>query len=344
MKPIIGVLKGQTTSTIPVWLMRQAGRHLPEYRKLRKKTGNFLSFCYSPELASEATLQPIKRYGFDAAILFSDILVVPDALGQKVEFKEGIGPILTPIKTKKDIENLSIKNLHSHLLPVYKTIEKTLPLLPKETALFSFSGGPWTLAAYMVEGKTSREFTEARLWATKSPGEFQALIDILIDSISEYLLYQIKYGSEAIQIFETWAGVLSQKEFDRWVIKPTRKIIENVKKKHPNFPIIGFPKGAGIKYLDFVCETGVDAVSIDSTIPLLWAKENLQRRCPIQGNLDNVALLGGGREMLEDVKNIIKTFRDRPFIFNLGHGVLPQTPVTHVEKLLNIIRTDQFVS
>ena len=338
MKKILQVLKGKTVNPPPIWLMRQAGRHLPEYQKLRKNSPDFLSFCYSPELAVEATLQPIRRYDLDAAILFSDIMVIPDALGQSVSFTTGIGPKLVPIETLKDIENLSVINLKNFLNPIFKTISRLVTELPDNTTLIGFAGAPWTVATYMVEGGSSRDFKKIRNWAYKAPEELQLLIDILIDATSSYLIWQADQGSEAIQIFDTWAGVLPPHQFEKWVTTPFRKIVSFVRKKHPQLPIIGFPRGAGLQYATFAAETGVDAVSLDSTISLKWAEKNIQPHCVVQGNLDNISLLAGGRQLEEDVALILDCLGNGPFIFNLGHGILPETPVQHVEHLINLVQ------
>ena len=338
MKKLLRTLSGNVTDPPPIWLMRQAGRHLEEYKKLREKTDSFLSFCYSPELALEATLQPIQRYHMDAAIIFSDILVVPDSLGQKVSFIESKGPTLFPIKTVKDIERLSTTHLYRRLKPVYETITQLTKKLSTKTTLIGFSGAPWTLAAYMIEGGSSRDFQTARLWAYEKPEEFQLLIDCLVEATSTHLIYQLDAGAEVVQIFDTWAGVLSAKQFEKWVIKPVKRMVEIVKEKHPLAPIIGFPKGAGLNYECFAVEAGVDAVSVDSTIPLKWISEKIQPHCVVQGNLDNVVSLEGGVQLENDVFDILNTLGKKPFIFNLGHGVLPETPVSHVEKLIKLVR------
>jgi uroporphyrinogen decarboxylase len=343
-KLIIKVLKGNKATRPPLWLMRQAGRHLPEYNKLRLQSKNFLDLCYSQDLCVDATLQPIKRYGFDAAILFSDILVVPDALGQHVQFIPGTGPVLQPISTVKEINELNINRLLQHLSPIYKAIEKSVLCLkdfPSKPALIGFVGAPWTLATYMVEGGSSRDHQKTRRWAYESPKEFNQLIDLLIDATSQHLLQQIESGVEVIQIFDSWAGVLSPLQFDRWVIEPTKKIIDRIKVKFPDLPVIGFPRGAGLLYKNFIEETGVDAVSIDSSVPLNWAVENLQKNVVVQGNLDNLALLVGGDLLEAEITNVLTAFSNGPFIFNLGHGVLPDTPISHVERLVERVHSEK---
>lgn len=339
MKSLLRVFKGEAVIPPPIWLMRQAGRHLTEYRNLRAEVKNFLSFCYSPDLAVEATLQPIHRYGFDAAILFSDILVIPDALGQEVSFVEGIGPRLNPIETVKDIENLSTTNLHKTLLPIYETITRLTNKLPSETALIGFAGAPWTVATYMIEGGSSRDFRKIKSWTYNEPEKLQLLIDCLIDATSSYLSLQADQGVEVLQIFDSWAGVLPARQFEKWVVEPFQKIVAIVKDKHPQVPIIGFPRGAGLQYINFATETGVDAVGIDSTVPISWAAKNIQPHCVVQGNLDNLALLAGGIQMKEEVVEILECLGHGPFIFNLGHGILPETPVTHVQDLVALVRS-----
>ncbi|MBN07549.1 MAG: uroporphyrinogen decarboxylase [Rhodospirillaceae bacterium] len=338
MKSLLQTLNGKIISPPPVWLMRQAGRHLPEYLNLRSQTDSFLDFCYSPDMAVEATLQPILRYGMDAAILFSDILVIPDALGQRVSFIPGHGPRLEPLDGRADINRLDPSNLHAHLAPVYAAIRRIRTRLPKTTTLIGFAGAPWTVATYMIEGGGSRDCQKTRTYAYETKDDFQALIDLLVDTTSSYLIRQADEGAEVVQIFDSWAGVLPPMQFDDWVIKPFQKIVAAVKTVHPNLPIIGFPKGAGLGYATFATQTGVDAVSLDSMVPLVWAAENVQPHTVIQGNLDNLVLRSGGQLLEAAVQEILTVFSARPFIFNLGHGILPETPVSHVEQLLDIIR------
>ena len=337
-KKMLVALNGQQTETPPLWLMRQAGRHLKEYLEIRAQAENFLDFCYTPDLAVEATLQPIRRYGFDAAILFSDILVIPDALGQQVDFVPGTGPKLEAISSVEGLKKLSKDRLHDHLAPVYEAIGRIRNELPDETTLIGFAGAPWTVATYVVEGGGSKDYQTTRKWAYGAPEEFGALIDILVDATADYLIRQIDSGVEAVQLFDSWAGVLPPGQFDKWSIEPAKKIIARIREKHPNTPIIGFPRGAGLLYQRFVEETGVNAVSIDATVPLAWAAENLQPHCAVQGNLDNLALLTGGPAMEAEVAHILAAFADGPFIFNLGHGILPETPVPHVERLVELVR------
>ena len=343
-KLIVNTLNGQIESPPPIWLMRQAGRHLPEYMELRSKSGSFLDFCYNPDLCVEATLQPIKRYGLDAAILFSDILVIPDALGQQVTFVPGKGPMLKPISNINDIDKLNINNFSENLSPIYKSIEQLMVQLSSfssNPALIGFAGAPWTVATYMVEGGSSKDYYKTKKWAYEYPSEFRRLINILVDATSEHLINQIKSGAEVIQIFDSWAGILSSFQFDQWVIEPTKEIISRIKMRYPETPIIGFPRGAGVLYEKFVELTNVDAVSLDSTMSLSWAISHFKKDVVIQGNLDNLSLLIGGDLMETEINNILSCISNKSFIFNLGHGVLPGTPISHVERLIEIVRCNR---
>lgn len=337
-KLFLQALKGETLSCPPFWLMRQAGRYLPEYREIRRGVTNFLEFCYTPDLAVEVTLQPLRRYHMDAAILFSDILVIPDALGQKVEFCEGKGPILEPIRSMDGINNLDLDRLDEHLSPVYETVRRLSQEIPNETALIGFAGSPWTVVIYMVEGQGGTDCGKAKTWAYESPDEFQKLIDILVDATTKHLINQVNHGAEAVQLFDSWAGVLSESQFNQWVIKPTVEIVKRFKKSCPNVPIIGFPRGAGVMYKAFVEQTDVDGVSLDTTVPLEWAKNELQSRCTVQGNLDNHLLAAGGEELKRETIRILETMSNGPFIFNLGHGVLQYTPPENVAQVAELIQ------
>lgn len=338
-KTFLQALKGETLSTPPMWLMRQAGRYLPEYMATRAQSKNFLHFCYSPDLAVEVTLQPLRRYGFDAAILFSDILVVPDALGQKVEFTSGHGPQLEPIKNEAELEAvLKLDRFHDHLKPVYETVRRLSAEIPKTTALIGFAGAPWTVATYMVEGKGSKDYAEVRSIAYSDPLFFQRLIDILVDRTASYLIEQVHHGAEALQVFDSWAGVLSEQQFVQWAIEPMAEIVKRVKAIHPDVPIIGFPRGAGPMYKRYVLETGVDGVGLDHTLPLEWARDQLQPHVTVQGNLDNLLLVCGGEAMESETKRILEILGHGPFIFNLGHGIVPQTPPENVARLCAIVR------
>lgn len=337
MNKIINVLSGVKTHTPPIWIMRQAGRYLPEYREVRAGVSNFLEMCYTPKLACEVTLQPIRRFGFDAAIIFSDILVIPDALGVKVDFVKNEGPKLGEFELK----NLKTSNIKSHLNPVFEALELTKSNLGKETALIGFSGAPWTLACYMIEKGGSKNFEKTRQAALQDPQSFAELIEILTQSIIEYLSLQIKAGADVVKLFDSWAGILPPSELKKWVIEPAKKIVSEVKKLHPKTPIICFPRGVGMSYLEFVREVGCDAVALDQTVERNWAKKNLQQDCGavVQGNLDNLLLAFGSKKEIEkEVLDIVQKFGDQPFIFNLGHGIIPQTPIENVELVLNLLR------
>ncbi|MGY8985071.1 MAG: uroporphyrinogen decarboxylase [Sphingomonadales bacterium] len=338
-KRFIETLKKNNVDRPPFWFMRQAGRYLPEYRKVRKEAGSFLDLCYNPNLATEVTLQPIRKYQMDAAILFSDILVIPDALGQNVNFKEGIGPILDPIQTNNEIDKLTLNNLHGHLAPVYETVSKLKENLPEETALIGFAGAPWTVATYMVGGRGSKEQEAARDWSLKGDGGFQRLVNILVDATSQYLIKQIEFGAEAIQLFDTWAGSLSESGFHKFCIEPTRKIVLNIKKIYPDVPIIGFPKGAGSKYIEFVKKTGIDGVSLDTGFSLEFAAKNIQPLVAVQGNLDPRLMVVGGDKMLLEAERILSSFKNGPHIFNLGHGFTPDVPPENVALLSEFLKS-----
>ena len=338
-KPLLRVLAGETVSPPPVWLMRQAGRHLADYRDLRKAEPNFLRFCYTPELAVEATLQPVRRYATDAAILFSDILVIPDALGQKVAFEEKIGPVLVPIQSAAEIPTLDPDRLISHLAPVFETVRLLRAALPAEVALIGFAGAPWTVATYMVEGRGGTDHGTIRRWAYQDVEGFSRLIGLLVDATTQYLIQQVMAGAEVIQLFDTWAGVLPETQYRRWVIKPTAEIVRRLKEACPGIPVIGFPRGSGALFPAYVAETGVDAVGIDNNVPLEWARDNLQSVKAVQGNLDNQLLIAGGPAMDAEIDRIKAMLGGGPFIFNLGHGVLPPTPPEHVERLIKRVRS-----
>jgi uroporphyrinogen decarboxylase len=337
-KPLLRALGGETLAVPPIWLMRQAGRYLPEYRALRAKAPDFLSFCLTPELAAEVTLQPIKRFNFDAAIVFSDILVVPYALGQRVEFRDGEGPVLETLADEHDVLRLELGRVAERIAPVGETLRQVRASLPSDVALIGFAGAPWTVATYMVEGGSSRDFSRTKHWAFSNPSGFSALIDDLVSATTEYLLAQVDAGAEVIQLFDSWAGVLPEVEFRRWVIEPTSRITDAVRARHPSVPIIGFPRGAGVLYEAYARHAGIDAVSLDSTVPLGWAREAVQRHCALQGNLDPTLLLAGGTTMTEAARAIVAAFRAGPFVFNLGHGILPETPPEHVGALVEFVR------
>jgi len=337
-KPFLRALAGETLARPPVWLMRQAGRYLPEYRAVRAGAGSFLDLCYNPELAAEVTLQPIRRYGLDAAILFSDILVVPHALGQALDYVEGEGPKLEPVTDAAGIARLSAGRLHEVLGPVYETVGRVAAALPAETALIGFAGAPWTVATYMVEGGGSKEYGVVKGLAYGEPETFGRLVDLLVEATAAYLLRQIAAGVETVQLFDSWAGVLPEAEFERWVIAPTRRIVDAVRAGAPGVPIIGFPRGAGLLYERYLAGTGVDALGLDTTVPPAWAAKTLQPKAAVQGNLDPVLLLTGGEPMLRAADAITGALGGGPFVFNLGHGVLQKTPPEHVAALVNHLR------
>jgi uroporphyrinogen decarboxylase len=337
-KPFLATLSGQAVSPPPIWLMRQAGRYLPEYKVLRAQSKNFLDFCFRPELAIEATLQPIRRFGLDAAILFSDILTVPWALGQKVEFLEGEGPHLEALRTAGDIERLEIAGVTERLAPVYKTVSGVAAALPGQAALIGFAGAPWTVAAYMVEGHGSRDFLIAKQFGMAKPDLFDRLLDIVTTATIAHLSAQIEAGAETVQLFDSWAGVLAEREFRRWVIEPSKRIATVLREKYPSIPLIGFPRGAGGLLADYAHETGVTAVGLDTQVPLGWALNALPKALPVQGNLDPVALVTGGKALSEGIETILDHAKGRPLIFNLGHGVPQTTPPEHVADLVRLVR------
>lgn len=337
-KPIIDVVNGGSQTPPPIWLMRQAGRYLPEYRTLREKAGGFLDLVYNPELAAEVTLQPVRRFGFDAAILFSDILVVPHALGQSVTFAAGEGPLLEPIKDRTDFERLTSAIDHNILAPVYETIRRVKAALPAPVALLGFCGAPWTVATYMIAGRGTPDQAPARLFAYRDAAAFDVLMDVLIEASASYLVRQLQAGADAVQIFDTWAGVLPPAEFARWCIAPTKRIVTMVRLQVPGAKIIGFPRGAGSQLPRYVAETGVDAAGLDWMIDKDFAREQVQSAVPVQGNLDPLVLLAGGVALDRAVNSVLEAFAGGPFIFNLGHGILPETPIGHVEQMLKRVR------
>jgi uroporphyrinogen decarboxylase len=335
-RKMLRVLKGETISPPPIWMMRQAGRYLPEYRETRKAAGSFLDLCYNPDLAVEVTLQPIRRFGFDASILFSDILVIPHALGRDLRFEEGRGPLLTPIEAQ-EIERLDPSRIHEHLAPVYETVRRLRAELPAETTLIGFCGAPWTVATYMIAGHGTPDQAPARLFGYRHPAEMRALLDLLADCSADYLIRQIEAGADCVQIFDSWSGVLDQACFEEFCVRPMARIVSKVRAVHPDVPIIGFPKGAGTLYDGYRQATGVTALGLDWSVPWSQAKR-LQREGPIQGNLDPLRLVTGGMALDEGVKRIVDELAGSPFIFNLGHGITPQTPIAHVERMIELVR------
>lgn len=334
--PLLETLKGANLARRPVWLMRQAGRYLPEYRALRAEKGGFLALVYDSEAAAEITLQPIRRFGFDGAILFSDILIVPYAMGQGLEFLAGEGPKLSPRLLDAGLETL--RAAPERLSPIYATVAAVKAALAPQTTLLGFAGSPWTVATYMVAGEGSRDHHETRALAYRDPSAFQAIIDAIADVTVEYLSGQVAAGAEGLQLFDSWAGSLAPAEFDRWVIAPNARITAEMHRRRPGVPIIGFPKGAGEKLAAYAQGTGVDAVGVDETIDPVWAAKNLPAAMPVQGNLDPLLLLAGTDDLERQTRHILDTFADRPHVFNLGHGIGQFTPIAHVEKLLDIVR------
>ena len=338
-KPLLATLRGERRDVPPIWLMRQAGRYLPEYLALRAKKGGFLDLATDSEAACEVTLQPIRRFGMDGAILFSDILMVPWALGQDLWFEAGEGPRLAPKLIDSALD--AIRMAPERLEPVYRTVALVAAQLPSETTLLGFAGSPWTVATYMVAGQGSRDQGETRRLAYRDPHAFAAIIEVIQAMTIEYLSKQIAAGAEAVQLFDSWSGSLAPSEFERWVVAPTAAIVDAIGRLHPDTPVIGFPKGAGAKLPAYARETGIAAVGIDETIDPVWANEHLPAGLPVQGNLDPLALIAGGDAMTSAVARILAAFADRPHIFNLGHGILPDTPIAHVEQLLALVRTER---
>ena len=321
-----------------MWLMRQAGRYLPEYRALREKAGSFLDLCFNPELAAEVTLQPVRRFGFDAAILFSDILVVPHALGQQVSFAAGEGPRLAPVIGRDGVKTIAGKVDLEALQAVFETIRIVRAKLPREVALLGFCGAPWTVATYMVAGCGTPDQAPARLFAYQDPDIFGKLIDILIEASVDYLAAQLEAGVDAVQLFDTWAGVLGPDEFARWCIAPAKRIVVGLRRRAPDAKIIGFPRGAGTLLKAYVESVDVDAIGLDWMIDRGFARDEIQRRRPVQGNVDPLALLAGGAALDRETDAILEYLGNGPLIFNLGHGILPETPIAHVERMIARVR------
>ena len=339
MKTLLRTLAGEAVSPPPVWLMRQAGRYLPEYRETRMTAGSFLTLCYTPELAEEVTLQPIRRYGFDAAILFADILLIPHALGHDLRFVEGEGPRLDPVESAEDLGRLKpVDEIDETLAPVYETVARLSKSLPSETALIGFAGAPWTVATYMVAGRGTPDQAPARRWMYRDPEGFQRLIDLVTEATIHYLSKQIEAGAEAVKVFDSWAGTLAPEPFHRWAIAPAQRIVSALEERHPGVPVIAFPRGAGPLYLDFVAEVGAEALALDATVPLPWARRELSPRVTLQGNLDPLLMVLGGDALTDATKRICETMEGVPFIFNLGHGITPDASPDHVDQLLRAIR------
>lgn len=337
-KKLLQTLKGEAQDIPPMWLMRQAGRYLPEYKATRAEAGSFLELCDAPALATEVTLQPIRRYGFDAAILFADILLIPRALNQKLWFETGEGPRLDPITSGKDLAALNMDTLHKALEPVYETVDRLSTALPQETTLIGFAGAPWTVATYMIAGRGTPDQAPAKNMAWQDPDLMKNLMDLLVVSTTAYLKKQVEAGAEVIQIFDTWAGGLPESLFQSLVIDPTAKIVKSLKDEFPALPVIGFPRGVGALAETYMKQTGIDGIGLDSGQSLLFAKTNLQPLGAVQGNLDPLLLIAGGDAMDREVDRIIDTLKGGPHIFNLGHGIRPETDPANVERLVKRVR------
>jgi uroporphyrinogen decarboxylase len=336
---VCAVLANEMPARVPIWLMRQAGRYLPEYREVRAKAGSFLNLCFNPQLAAEVTLQPVRRFGFDAAILFSDILVIPYALGQKLTFETGEGPRLSPaIADAALLDKLAGAADLTSLAPIFETIRAVVAELPRDVTLLGFCGAPWTVATYMIAGSGTADQMPARLFAYRDPAGFQRLIDCLTQASIEYLAEQFRAGVDAVQLFDTWAGVLGGDEFDRWCTKPAARIVAGLRQRVPGARIIGFPRGAGTSLANYTQSVPVDAIGLDWMIDRRFAQDEIQSRRPVQGNLDPVVLLAGGASLDREIDAVLASFSAKPFIFNLGHGILPETPIANVERMVARVR------
>jgi uroporphyrinogen decarboxylase len=343
-KLLLRALAGERTERPPVWLMRQAGRYLPEYHKVRDAAGGMVGLCTTPEHAVEVTLQPLRRFPLDAAIVFADLPQVAAALGQTLDYRAGEGPVLTPpVRSTADIaEFLSASRLHEELAPVYETVRRLTRALPADVALIGYAGAPWTIATYMVEGRggAASEHSVVKQWALGDPDGFQPLIDLLTTAVIQFLSRQIEAGAEAVQLFDTWAGVLPDALFDRWCVKPVAAVVRALKERYPQVPVIAFPRGAGLSYDGFAEATGADCIGLDSTVPLAWAAQKLQRglgRC-VQGNLDPHLLIAGGPALHAGTERILRGLGGGPFVFNLGHGIAKTTPIAHVSAVVEQVR------
>lgn len=339
--PLLAALGGRPISPPPIWLMRQAGRYLPEYRDLRAKAGSFLKLCYDPDLASEVTLQPVRRFDFDAAILFADILIVPHALGQDVGFAEGEGPRLDAVTTRRALDRLSLTATEEKFATICETVTRVRRELSPEKALIGFCGAPWTVATYMIAGRGTPDQAPARSLAYHEPELVADLIDLLVETSIRYLSNQIEAGADVVQLFDSWAGSLPDDQFAKWVIEPTARIVHQLQVKHPGVPVIGFPRGAGPLSVRYIEQTGIDAIGCDTSLPLDTMRDDLAPRAVVQGNLDPLLLLAGGEAMLRRVDQILTHLDGTAHIFNLGHGIVPQTPPEHVAQLVDHIRLTQ---
>ncbi|MET0877767.1 MAG: uroporphyrinogen decarboxylase [Tardiphaga sp.] len=337
-KPFLDVLNGHRQNVPPLWMMRQAGRYLPEYREVRAQAGGFLDLCFNPDFAAEVTLQPIRRFNFDAAIIFSDILVIPYALGRSVRFEVGEGPRLDPLDTPEQVATLNPAADFSKLEPVFEALRRVRAQLDPTIALIGFCGAPWTVATYMVAGKGTPDQGPARMMAYRHPEAFAKIIDAIVENSITYLLGQLKAGADVLQIFDTWAGVLPPREFQRWSVEPTKRIVDGVRAKVPNAKIIGFPRGAGALLPGYVAATGVDAVSIDWAAEPAFIREHVQSKVAVQGNLDPLVLIAGGDALDRAVDDVLANYASGRLIFNLGHGIQPETPIAHVEQMVKRVR------
>ena len=340
-KPILRALAGETLPTPPIWMMRQAGRYLPEYRATRAQAGDFLSLCYNPDLATEVTLQPIRRYGFDAAILFADILLLPQALGADLWFVTGEGPRLSTITSDADFARLKpFDAIHDHLAPVYQTVRNLAGALPRETTLIGFAGAPWTVATYMIAGRGTPDQGPAHALKSEHPAVFDAVIDLLTQSTIEYLSAQIAAGAEVVKLFDSWAGSLQGDDFQKYALEPTRKIITALKARHPDTPIIAFPRQAGDNYVGFAQATGADCVALDNSVSAQWAAQHVQAggRC-VQGNLASSHMVTGGPALVDATRAIVQALRHGPHIFNLGHGITPDADPDNVQRMIDTVRS-----
>jgi uroporphyrinogen decarboxylase len=338
IKPFLEVLSGHRQPVPPIWMMRQAGRYLPEYREVRAKAGGFLDLCFNPEFAAEVTLQPIRRFNFDAAIIFSDILVIPYALGRSVRFEAGEGPRLDPLDTPDKVGTLSSSGDFTRLEPVFEALRRVRRELDPKIALIGFCGAPWTVATYMVAGQGTPNQAPARIMAYRHPEAFARIIDTIVENSITYLLGQLAAGADVLQIFDTWAGVLPPREFLRWSVEPTKRIVAGVRAKVPGAKIIGFPRGAGALLPGYIEATGVDAVSIDWAAEPSLIRQQVQNRVAVQGNLDPLALIAGGDALDRSIDDVLTNYASGRLIFNLGHGILPETPIAHVEQMVKRVR------
>ncbi len=336
-KSLLSVLQGDTGPRPPIWLMRQAGRYLPEYRELRARAGSFLNLCYNPVHAAEVTLQPIRRFGFDASILFADILLLPNAMGQQLDYREGEGPVMEPIRSVEALKQLGERDIHATLAPVYETVRLLRKALPETCTLIGFAGAPWTVATYMVEGRGGNDQAAAKTWAYGDPEGFQVLIDRLVDATIDYLSKQVEAGAEVVQIFDTWAGALPEADFRRWCLKPVLSIVQGLRERHPNIPVIAFPRGVGLNYASFAETRAINAVSLDTAVPMDFARQ-LQKHIVVQGNLDPRYLVTGGAALRREAERLLQALGHGPYIFNLGHGIVPETPPENVAELVKLVQ------